>query len=454
MDEEYDVIVCGTGLQECILSGLLSVSGKKVLHLDRNSYYGGECASLNLTNLYEKFRSGQTPPSSYGPNRDWNIDLIPKFIMANGDIVKILLKTKVTRYLEWKSVEGTYVYQYQPAGMFQGAKYIHKVPSTDMEALKSPLMGMLEKTRCMKFFNFIATFDLAHPPHDTDPKKVTMRQLYERFGLQPDTIDFVGHALALYIDDGYINKPCGPTIERIQLYMTSISRFGNSPFVYPIYGLSGLPESFSRLSAVHGGTYMLNKPVDGFEFDSATGRVTGVRSGEEVARAPIVICDPSYVREKLPGKIKSVGKVIRAICILSQPIPSTNNCYSCQIIIPQKQLNRHSDVYVMMVSHAHNIATNGKYIAIVSATVETAYPEREIQPALDLLGPIENKFVSVSDLYEPTDMSFKDQLYISKSYDATSHFESAAREVLELWEKITGAPLDLSIDPDLTNEDQ
>jgi RAB protein geranylgeranyltransferase component A len=39
MDQEYDVIVLGTGLKECILSGLLSVSGKKVrtspLALDR-----------------------------------------------------------------------------------------------------------------------------------------------------------------------------------------------------------------------------------------------------------------------------------------------------------------------------------------------------------------------------------------------------------------------------------
>lgn len=31
MDEEYDVIVLGTGLKECILSGLLSVDGLKVL---------------------------------------------------------------------------------------------------------------------------------------------------------------------------------------------------------------------------------------------------------------------------------------------------------------------------------------------------------------------------------------------------------------------------------------
>ena len=55
MDEEYDIIVLGTfigsiciytddsgtGLTECLLSGLFSVEGKKVLHLDRNQYYGG-----------------------------------------------------------------------------------------------------------------------------------------------------------------------------------------------------------------------------------------------------------------------------------------------------------------------------------------------------------------------------------------------------------------------------
>jgi RAB protein geranylgeranyltransferase component A len=45
------VIVLGTGLTECVLSGLLSVEGKKVLHMDRNDYYGGDSASLNLTQV-------------------------------------------------------------------------------------------------------------------------------------------------------------------------------------------------------------------------------------------------------------------------------------------------------------------------------------------------------------------------------------------------------------------
>ncbi|CAN0457411.1 unnamed protein product, partial [Ectocarpus sp. 8 AP-2014] len=81
-----------------------------VLHVDRNNYYGGECASLNLTNLYNKFRPGQPPAPELGhPTRDYNVDLIPKFLMANGNLVKMLLMTKVTRYLEFKTVDGSYV---------------------------------------------------------------------------------------------------------------------------------------------------------------------------------------------------------------------------------------------------------------------------------------------------------------------------------------------------------
>lgn len=38
MDEEYDVIVLGTGLKECILSGLLSVNGLKVTNNPRIAF--------------------------------------------------------------------------------------------------------------------------------------------------------------------------------------------------------------------------------------------------------------------------------------------------------------------------------------------------------------------------------------------------------------------------------
>lgn len=64
-----------------------------------------------------------------------------------------------------------------------------------------------------------------------------------------------------------------------------------------------------------------------------------------------------------------------------------------------------------MISFAHNVAAQGKYIAIVSTTVETSDPEKEIKPALDLLEPIEQKFISISDMYAPTDKGTESQVW-------------------------------------------
>ncbi len=72
---------------------MLSVSGKKVLHIDRNKYYGGESASITpLEDLFSKFGfdSSITSIEEYGRSRDWNVDLIPKFLMANGLAFTIL----------------------------------------------------------------------------------------------------------------------------------------------------------------------------------------------------------------------------------------------------------------------------------------------------------------------------------------------------------------------------
>lgn len=55
--------------QECILSGIMSVNGKKVLHMDRNPYYGGESSSI--TPLEEVGCPGPRPiphePLAWGP---------------------------------------------------------------------------------------------------------------------------------------------------------------------------------------------------------------------------------------------------------------------------------------------------------------------------------------------------------------------------------------------------
>eukprot|EP00053_Salpingoeca_punica_P013749 m.124505 g.124505 ORF g.124505 m.124505 type:complete len:448 (+) comp16294_c0_seq1:155-1498(+) len=433
MDEEYDVIVLGTGLKECVLSGLLSQEGKKVLHMDRNDYYGGASASVTpLKKLFEHFGEKREPAASLGRGKDWNVDLIPKFLMAGGKLVKILIHTDVTRYLDFKSVEGSYVYK-------RGGK-VFKVPVTKTEAMTSSLMGIFEKRRFVNFLTWVHGFDEKDPQTWKGlPPTTIMADVFKHFSLDENTQDFTGHALALYRDDDYIKHPAMETIRRVQLYSESLARYGNSPYLYPLYGLGELPQGFARLSAIYGGTYMLNKKVDEIIYGD-DGRVTGVKSDGEVAKSKIVIGDPSY----FPSKVKKVGKLVRAICLMDHPIPQTNNALSCQIILPGNQCDRKNDIYIGCVSYAHQIAAEGKFIAICSTTAETANPEKELEVAFQTIGPVLERFVVVEDLLEPVQDGSKDGVFISTSYDATSHFESTCDDIMDLYHRVTGKPLDLT----------
>ena len=347
MDEiapEYDVVVLGTGLTECILSGVMSVRGKKVLHMDRNDHYGGEAASVNLETLFKQygnFAAGTEPWKKYGRPNDWNIDLVPKLLMANGELTNILVSTDVTRYIEFKQIAGSYVQQ----GNGPRAT-VAKVPSDAGEALRSPLMGIFEKRRARNFLTWVGNFK------EDDPKthngmnltQTTMRQVYDKFGLEATTRDFIGHSMALYTTDEYVDNKgmAKDAVERIRLYVNSMARYGKSPYIYPLYGLGELPQGFARLSAIYGGTYMLSTRIDEIKYEG--GKVSGIKATMErdqdkmqfETKCKRIIADPSY----FPQKVQVVGHLLKAICILNHPIDKTDNSDSLQLIIPQSQVGR------------------------------------------------------------------------------------------------------------------
>ena len=136
------------------------------------------------------------------------------------------------------------------------------------------------------------------------------------------------------------------------------------------------------------------------------------------------------------------------------------------------------------MSDTHKVAANGKYLAMISTTVETSNPEEELKPALDLLGKIDEKFMFIADLFEPNDdggnskvdykkiielktastsnmpghacncmgkvyltiliTPFVFQIFISKSYDPTTHFETTCTDIISLYERISGESFDLN----------
>lgn len=77
-------------------------------------------------------------------------------------LVKMLIHTDVTRYLEFKSVEGSYVWK--KGGKVRAPRarcslQVYKVPVTETEALATSLMGLFEKRRFRNFLIWVHNFD-------------------------------------------------------------------------------------------------------------------------------------------------------------------------------------------------------------------------------------------------------------------------------------------------------
>ena len=96
MDAEYDVNMLSTSLNECILRGLLSIDDLKVLHMDRNEYYGEESTSLNLNKLWTRFRGNDKLLPYLGASRDYSMDMNPRFSLVNGNLVHVLIHTNIS----------------------------------------------------------------------------------------------------------------------------------------------------------------------------------------------------------------------------------------------------------------------------------------------------------------------------------------------------------------------
>ena len=301
-----------------------------------------------------RFASGD---GELGKLRDYSVDLVPKFLMAGGQLVKVLIHTGVANYMEFKPVDGSFVYS-------QKAGKICKVPATPDDAMKSSLMGMMEKTRMVQFTLWVAKVKLSdRSTWKAGTVKVTRLELdtmtgdkfFSYWGLDKHTIDFLTHACCLYRDDSYKSSPAIDVVKRMQLYLDSKTRFPGmtSPYLYPLYGLGELPQSFARLAAVHGGTYMLNRgdndgPVFGeghFEvvYGEGTEVAKGIKVMDTVANAKVVVGDPSY----FPSLVTKKGAVVRAIALTNTPVANTNEATSYQVIFPGATIGRKNDLYLL-----------------------------------------------------------------------------------------------------------
>lgn len=85
----------------------------------------------------------------------------------------------------------------------------------------------------------------------------------------------------------------------------------------------------------------------------------------------------------------------------------------------------------------------GFFIVIISTTKEKEKFDDDISIALEMVGKILYRFDIEEVMYEA--VNYNDNIFITNSLDATSHFESSAENVCQVYKAITGKELDLTL---------
>ncbi|CAG7890844.1 unnamed protein product [Brassica rapa] len=171
-----------------------------------------------------------------------------------------------------------------------------------------------------------------------------------------------GIIICTYHDQDNIEETCEHVlktkegIDRLALYITSISRFSNAhgALMYPMYGQGELPQAFCRRAAVKGCIYVLRMPVTSLLLDKETGGYKGVRlaSGQEIFSQKLVL-DPSItvgveslpsltdqqketLRVLVPKAVSSKEKIARGICIIRGSVKA--DISNALVVYPPKSL--------------------------------------------------------------------------------------------------------------------
>jgi hypothetical protein len=97
------------------------------------------------------------------------------------------------------------------------------------------------------------------------------------------------------------DTPALQATERINCYTQSLGRYSESAFLCNYYGTAEIPQAFSRMCAVYGGTYVLRRGPARFLFAGADGKGPAagiICSRGQILRAPVVITSSAYLHPR------------------------------------------------------------------------------------------------------------------------------------------------------------
>ncbi|KAH6887962.1 GDP dissociation inhibitor-domain-containing protein [Thelonectria olida] len=273
-DTQWDIVISGTGLHQSLLALALSRSGKNILHVDPNEYYGGSEAAFSLPEVDEwaekhssDDRDGllfagaevKSKAGELGSPRRYTVALAPQLIHSRSKLVSQLVDSKAFRQIEFLAVGSFFIYQ--PASEASSTPSLSRIPSTREDVFTNTVIPTRSKRYLMKFLKFVLAYESElqtdlWQPHADEPLQDF---LASQFKLDSSLQSYV---ITLTLShDGKVSVKDGLTA--ISRHLASMGVFGPGfAAVYPKWGgLSEVAQVGCRAAAVGGAVYMLGSGI-------------------------------------------------------------------------------------------------------------------------------------------------------------------------------------------------
>ncbi|KAB8072514.1 GDP dissociation inhibitor-domain-containing protein [Aspergillus leporis] len=418
-ETSWDVTISGTGLPQSLLALALSRSGKKVLHVDRNSYYGGFEAAFSLQEAQEWASRVNGEPGHFPfedatvfipggtselPTRAYTLTLSPHLIYSRSQLLPTLVSSKVYRQLEFQAVGSWWIHKPQPGSISDDGTAsrdgLYKVPSSREDVFADDVISVKSKRTLMRFLRHISKSkqDSDSEPEEEDLAISLSEYLASKFQVPAELHDPL---LSLSLSQASPQQTSAEyAVPRIKRHLASIGVFGPGfgSLLAKWGGGSELSQVGCRALAVGGGVYMLNAGVNSITTieESKNGEDARIElhlSNDEAIKTKFLVGSPW----SLPGQGRpSCDKVARSIAVVSSslerlfpltaeggPIPA-----GAVVVFPGSSLNLADDlppVYLLVHSSETGECPSGQSVIYGSVSTPGASGQSLIESAVHRL---------------------------------------------------------------------
>ncbi|XP_033632018.1 rab proteins geranylgeranyltransferase component A 2-like [Asterias rubens] len=315
--------------------------------------------------------------------RKFNIDLAPKLMFCRGSMVELLVTSRISRYAEFKAVSRI---------LTVIDDKLEQVPCSRADVFSSKYVSVLEKRMLMRVIEFSMNYQDRLDEYE-EYRERPFEEFLKSRKLTPTLQHFVMHSIAMV----NANTPTEEALKATQIFLRSLGRYGNTAFLWTLYGSGELPQCFCRLCAVFAGIYMLRTNVKKLIIDDNNLCKGAIDSDGRRLTCNNLIMETSYA----PPQAVNIGSgtISRGILLTDRPLKNSDNEEITLLTVPPTS-EQNSPIRVLELGHGSCACPRDMFVVHLTST-GTGQAKNDLQYALEKLFQPLNKEDSDSESVKP-----------------------------------------------------